>query len=128
MSTLPPWRTVLAPATVRLSRIGREPRAQGWLYGAYRAEAPDVLWLSQTMVGLMDGVCASARYGRCYASSGYRAVLGTPRLHKGLAVVRLAGAAEANALVARLGVPMAVVCRRPELWELESPAKSVKSP
>ena len=53
---IPPWQSVSCPLSVRFFRIRKELHTNGRLYGIYHDKHRDVVWLGQSVYGMVKEI------------------------------------------------------------------------
>ena len=117
---IPPWQTVYCPTRLRFARVEKELFCcHGRFYTLYHPVYRDVLWICQSMNGLVSEVSRSQRYGAVHVSCAYRFLRGQYRSkrYRGLLVERLRTIEEVNEHIESVGAEsVAVVVRDPDNW------------
>ena len=124
---IPPWRTVSCPGSVRFSMIFKEQYTNGHLYGVYRFNEPDDVWLGQSLYGMTMEMNKLQTYPKVHSSTAYRFLQGDVPYRQlgGMIVEKLQGVENVNELLDRIGAPnVVVVTRDPDKWELAAPRKA----
>ena len=124
---IPHWQSASCALTVRFFRIRKELHTNGRLYGIYHDKDRDVVWLGQSVYGMVKEINKLQRYRKVHSSTAYRILRGEAeqRHLRGMTVERLADVDHVNELLDRIDAPsVVVVTRNPEKCELKAPYKA----
>jgi hypothetical protein len=123
---IPLWQSVSCPGSVRFFRILKDQHTNGRLYGIYH-EHRDVVWLGQSVYGMVGEINKLRRYPKVHSSTAYRVLRGEAEYGqlRGITVEKLQDAEHVNELLDRIDAPnVVVVTRNPDKWELKAPCKA----
>ena len=124
---IPLLQSVSCPANVRFFRILKDTHTNGRLYGMYHYEHRDVVWLGQSLYGMVTQINGLRRYPKLHSSTAYRVLRGEAEYRhlRGMTVERLQDVEHVNELLDRIDAPsVVVVTRNPDKWELKAPRKA----
>ena len=124
---IPLLQSVSCPADVRFFRILKDTHTNGRLYGMYHNRHRDVVWLGQSLYGMVKEINKLRKYSKVHSSTAYRVLRGEAEfLHLGgMTVERLQDVEHVNELLDRIDAPsVVVVTRNPDKWELKAPRKA----
>ena len=124
---IPLFQSVSCPANVRFFRILKDTHTNGRLYGMYHNKHRDVVWLGQSLYGLVKQINGLRKYSKVHSSTAYRVLRGEAEYRhlRGMTVERLQDVDDVNELLDRIDAPsVVVVTRDPDKWELKAPRKA----
>ena len=124
---IPLLQSVTCPADVRFFRILKDTHTNGRLYGLYHNRHRDVVWLGQSLYGMVKQINGLRKYSRVHSSTAYRVLRGEAEFLQlgGMTVERLQDVEHVNELLDRIDAPsVVVVTRNPDKWELKAPYKA----
>ena len=121
---IPLLQSVTCPAYVRFFRILKDTHTNGRLYGMYHNRHRDVVWLGQSLYGMVKQINGLRKYSKVQA---YRVLRGEAEFLQlgGMTVERLQDVEHVNEILDRIDAPsVVVVTRNPDKWELKAPRKA----